>query len=57
MRIVAAALTVATIFSGSAPAQAERRIFILPNNADGYGVDRCLVTGGRASCGCMRAGY
>jgi len=49
MRVVAAALTVAAIFAGSATAQAERRIFIIPNNADGYGVDRCLVTGGR--CG------
>ena len=45
MRVVAAALTVATIFAGSATAQAERRIFIIPNNADGYGVDRCLATG------------
>jgi hypothetical protein len=32
----------------AAPA-AERQIFIIANNADGYGVDRCLATG--ASCG------
>jgi hypothetical protein len=32
-----------------APAQAENRIFVIANNADGYGVDRCLATG--ASCG------
>lgn len=31
------------------PAQAEQRTFIIANNADGYGVDRCLATG--ASCG------
>jgi hypothetical protein len=30
-------------------AHAEKRIFIIANNADGYGVDRCLATG--ASCG------
>jgi hypothetical protein len=30
-------------------AQAERRMFIIANNANGYGVDRCLATG--ASCG------
>jgi hypothetical protein len=26
-------------------AQAERRVFIIANNADGYGVDRCLANG------------
>ena len=26
-------------------AQAEKRIFIVANNADGYGVDRCLASG------------
>jgi hypothetical protein len=33
----------------ASPAQAERRIFVIANNADGYGVDRCLATGAR--CG------
>ena len=34
----------------SAPAAAaESRIFIIANNADGYGVDRCLASGER--CG------
>ena len=32
-----------------APASAEQRLFIIANNADGYGVDRCLATG--APCG------
>ena len=31
------------------PAQAEKRTFIIANNAHGYGIDRCLATG--ASCG------
>ena len=49
MRFVIAGLTFAAIFYGSVAAQAEKRIFIIANNADGYGVDRCLATG--ASCG------
>ena len=28
-----------------APAAAENRIFIIANNADGYGIDRCLANG------------
>ena len=49
MRFVVAALTFAAVLCGSIAAQAEKRIFIIANNADGYGVDRCLATG--ASCG------
>jgi hypothetical protein len=49
MRYLLAALTVAAVISASATAQAERRVFIIANNADGYGVDRCLATG--APCG------
>jgi hypothetical protein len=30
-------------------AKAEERIFVIPNHADGYGVERCLSTG--ATCG------
>ena len=33
----------------AAPAAAENRIFIIANNADGYGIDRCLANGER--CG------
>jgi len=33
------------LIGGFASAQAERRIFIIANNADGYGVDRCLAKG------------
>jgi hypothetical protein len=49
MRYLLAGLVVAAFLSGSVSAQAERRIFIIANNADGYGVDRCLATG--ATCG------
>jgi hypothetical protein len=49
MRYFLAGLAVAAVLSGNISAQAERRIFIIANNADGYGVDRCLATG--ASCG------
>ena len=35
--------------AGSGSAAAENRTFIIANNADGYGVDRCLASG--ASCG------
>ena len=34
-------------------AQAEKRIFIVANYADGYGIDRCLATG--AACGAAAA--
>src|SRR3954453_13255355 len=46
MRIVAAfaiALTASVLFGGTA--RAENRTFIVPNNPDGYGVDRCLANG------------
>src|SRR6201982_1654792 len=48
MRCVSAAVAILVLlFSGSA--QAERRMFIIANQADDYGVDRCLVS--NASCG------
>ena len=34
-------------------AQAERRMFIIANDADAYGVDRCLASG--AKCGAVAA--
>ena len=49
MRYVLAALTFAAVLYGNVSAQAEKRIFIIANNADGYGVDRCLASG--ATCG------
>jgi hypothetical protein len=37
----------------SAAQAAERRMFIIPNDADGYGLDRCLAKGER--CGTAAA--
>jgi hypothetical protein len=48
MRCVLAVVTVvALLFNGAA--QAERHIFIIANDADDYGVDRCLAS--NAGCG------
>jgi len=52
MRSLLAAVTLAVLLGASA-AQAEKRIFIVANNADGYGVDRCLASGAR--CGTAAA--
>ena len=49
MRYFLAALTLAFAMAANLSANAEHRIFIVANNPDGYGVDRCLATG--ASCG------
>ena len=48
MRYLFAALVLAAALCGTA-AQAEKRTFIVANNSDGYGVDRCLASG--ATCG------
>jgi hypothetical protein len=48
MRSVIAALAVAAITSVGT-AHAEKRMFIIANLADGYGVDDCLASG--AECG------
>ena len=36
-------------------AQAERRMFIIANDADGYGIDRCLATGAKCGAGAANA--
>ena len=48
MRYLFAAIVLAAAVCATA-AHAEKRTFIVANNSDGYGVDRCLATG--ASCG------
>ena len=53
MRYVVAALTFMAVLYLNVSAQAERRIFIIANNADGYGIDRCLSSG--AACGAAAA--
>lgn len=49
MRYILAGLAFAAAVCVGTSAQAERRVFIIANNADGYGIDRCLATG--APCG------
>ena len=45
---------VAVVSLGASAAQAaERKMFIIANDADGYGIDRCLATG--AKCGTAAA--
>ena len=53
MRYVLAALAFATAMYCSVSAQAEKRTFIIANNSDGYGIDRCLASG--ATCGAAAA--
>jgi len=48
MRASSALFWLSTVLTGL-PAHAEKRVFIIATNADGYGVDRCLATG--ESCG------
>jgi uncharacterized DUF497 family protein len=49
MRSLLVSCVAFVLILGVSAAQAEKRIFIVANNADGYGVDRCLATG--AKCG------
>lgn len=53
MRCVLAVLSLAAAVLVALPARTEQRVFIIANNSDGYGVDRCLATG--ASCGTLVA--
>jgi hypothetical protein len=53
MRVWLAACTLTAALAAAGAASAEKRIFIIANNADGYGVDRCLATG--ATCGAPMA--
>jgi len=52
MRSFFGAIMIAILLGASA-AQAENRIFIIVNNADEYGIDRCLASGAR--CGAVAA--
>jgi hypothetical protein len=53
MRVLLAIVSLAAIFAATAHAQAEKRIFVIANNSDGYGIDRCLADGAR--CGSAAA--
>ena len=52
MRFLAVWLAFACLAS---PAFAESRVFIIANQADGYGVDRCLATGDKCGVPVARA--
>jgi hypothetical protein len=49
MRSLIAAGTLAAVLLSAAAAQAEKRLFIIASDGDGYGVDHCLSSG--AACG------
>jgi hypothetical protein len=53
MRSVLVSLAALLSFCLVDSAQAERRMFIIQNDADSYGVDRCLASG--AKCGAAAA--
>jgi hypothetical protein len=53
MRSTFAFAVFAAAFLVAGVAQAEKRVFIVANNGDAYGIDRCLASG--ASCGAAAA--
>jgi hypothetical protein len=53
MRSTLALLAIGATLLAASPAQAEKRIFIIANQPDGYGIDRCLTDG--ANCGAAAA--
>jgi hypothetical protein len=53
MRTLLVSLIAVLFLSAASSAQAERRMFIVPSDADGYGVDRCLAGGEK--CGAAAA--
>jgi hypothetical protein len=53
MRVILVGLVVFLCLGLATPGQAERRMFIVTNDADGYGIDRCLASGAR--CGSAAA--
>jgi hypothetical protein len=52
MRSLFASVSLAVLLAATA-AYAEKRVFIITNNAAGYGIDRCLASGGK--CGTAAA--
>jgi hypothetical protein len=53
MRSTIALAILAAVLTAAGAARAEKRVFIIANNGDGYGVDRCLASG--AACGAAAA--
>ena len=54
MRSKSALLACAFLFAASA-ASADSRVFIIANQADGYGVDQCLAKGDRCGASAARS--
>ena len=54
MRFPSALLTCAFVFAASS-AYADTRVFIIANQADGYGVDQCLARGDKCGAPAARA--
>ncbi len=54
MRSLAALLTSVFMVAATA-ASAETRVFILANQADGYGVDQCLASGDKCGASAARS--
>lgn len=54
MRSLAAALATLSLVAATA-ASAESRIFIIANQADGYGVDQCLAKGDKCGASAARS--
>jgi hypothetical protein len=52
MRSLVITTVLGVVLSASA-AQAEKRVFIVANSSDGYGIDRCLASG--SHCGSAAA--
>ena len=53
MRFLTATLGLALLVGVTAAQASERKTFIIANNSDGYGIDRCLANG--QSCGAAAA--
>ena len=53
MRTLLVGLAAILYIGFASSAQAERRMFIIANDGDGYGVDRCLASGDK--CGAAAA--
>ncbi len=54
MRTLLIGLSVALCLGVAHSAKAERRIFVITGDANGYGIDRCLASGDK--CGTAAAG-
>jgi len=46
MRFLMAACAAISVLLGAASAEAEKRVFIIANDGDGFGIDNCLAAGG-----------